>query len=487
MENKDFKSNRFLETVEKTIVKHDMFHRGERVLAAVSGGPDSMAMLHVLIALIPRFSFSLGIAHLNHSLRGEDSDNDAAFVASRAERLGLQVYLAKENVKAYQKENRLSLEDAARQVRYNYLFNTAREHGYTKIALGHTRNDNAELVLMNLIRGSGKTGLAGIPPVRGQMIIRPILGVSRAEVIEFLDNNGLAYVSDRSNEDINFLRNRVRHELIPLLNKEYSPNIINTLDRTAAILREDDIWSEDTVRPLFEKMIINKSENKITLSVQDLKAVHPATGRRIVRMGIRSVKGDLRRITFSHVDSVISLMENKSPSGRLDLPDRIRAGIRGEALYFEKKDMPLRLSPDDEDWESPVFEYTVLPSGFTDETLFIKETGYTMRFLKAGDMSLDDIRGGGNDVAFIDMDRISFPLVIRNCRSGDRFTPLGMSGSQKVSRFFINKRIPKAQRVHCPVLISGDQIIWVAGYRIAEPVKVTPSTINIMKVELLLA
>ena len=210
-------NDKLIQTVGQTITAYDMLKSEDSVIIGVSGGPDSVGLLHILIALAPRFSLRLGIAHLNHCLRHVESDNDAKFVASLSRTLDLPCYIQKEDVRKYQVENKLSMEEAARQVRYTFLKNVAKRNGFNKIALGHHREDNAELVLMNLFRGSGPLGLSGIPPVRDNEIIRPLINSQRSEIIDFLKINRFEYTSDASNKDAKYLRNKIRHHLIPQL------------------------------------------------------------------------------------------------------------------------------------------------------------------------------------------------------------------------------------------------------------------------------
>ncbi|MBW2620551.1 MAG: tRNA lysidine(34) synthetase TilS, partial [Deltaproteobacteria bacterium] len=249
--------NKLLRTVEQTITTYGMLKPGDSVLIGVSGGPDSVALFHVLLTLASRFSLRIGVAHLDHCLRQNDSDKDAEFVASLAARFDIPCYIHKANVRKYQLENKLSLEEAARRVRHTFLNRVAEKNSFNKIALGHHFDDNAELVLMNLFRGSGPLGISGIPPVRDGKIIRPLIRSNRSEIIAFLDKNGIKYISDSSNRDTRFLRNRIRHDLIPLLKTSYNPKITQNLNRLASIVRSEEEWIEDVIHPLFKKAVIN--------------------------------------------------------------------------------------------------------------------------------------------------------------------------------------------------------------------------------------
>jgi tRNA(Ile)-lysidine synthase len=476
--------SKLLQTVEKTIATYGMLKARDSVVIGVSGGPDSVALLHVLFLIAPCFSLKLGVAHLNHCLRRNDSDKDAQFVEVLAKKYDLPCYTYKKDVRKYQIENKLSLEEAARRVRYTFLNNVANTMHYNKIAVGHHSDDNAELILMNLFRGSGTQGLSGIPPVRDHKIIRPLIKSNRSEIIDFLCQNNLDYVSDASNRDTKYFRNRVRHDLIPLLKTAYNPKISETLNRLSSIIRSEEEWINDVVHPVYEKTLLDVQENYIILSVSMLNRYHPALQRRIIRITIENVKGDLKRIQFVNINSVIGLLEKGSAYGKVDLPDRIRIQRDRDALYvFKEKRMLRDVSEKYSHSDTFSFEYQIEKL----ESAFIREIGANIKFTEMRMEKVFDYRYAGQHTSFFDKDTLSFPMVIRNFRSGDAFKPLGVGGTQKLKKFFIDKKVPRSERIKCPILLSRGKIIWVVGHRIDESAKVTPSTRNVLKVELLLA
>lgn len=477
-------NNKLLRTVEQTVTTYGMLKPGDSVLVGVSGGPDSVALFHLLLTLVSRFSLRLGVAHLNHCLRQNDSDKDAEFVASLAGGFDIPCYIHKANVRKYQIENKLSLEEAARRVRHTFLNKVAEKNRFNKIALGHHFDDNAELVLMNLFRGSGPLGISGIPPVRDGKIIRPLIQSNRSEIIAFLDQNGLKYISDSSNRDTRFLRNRVRHDLIPLLKTSYNPKISQSLNRLASIIRSEEEWIEDVIHPLFEKAAINIQDGRIALSVSILNQIHVAAQRRIIRKAISKIKGNLKRIGLTHIDSAIDLVESGPVYGNIDLPDRIRIQRKGDVLVFSREKNRLRNADVTSGRaEMFAFEYRIEKP----ESIFIKEINAHIKFTEMGIENLPDLCRTGQNTGFFDRDALSFPLILRNFRHGDRFIPLGMTGTQKIKKFFIDKKVPRKERIKCPILLCRGKIIWVTGYRIDESVKVKPTTKNVLKVELSLA
>ncbi len=477
-------NNRLLKTVEQTIFAHGMLKPKDSAIIAVSGGPDSVALLHILYEIAPHFSLKLGVAHLNHCLRQKDSDKDADFVESLAANFDLPCYIQKRDIRRYQRENKLSLEEAARRVRYEFLDHIATAYQYNKIALGHHADDNAELVLMNLFRGTGTLGLSGIPPKRGEKIIRPMIRLRRNDIIEFLNRNRLKYVFDRTNADTRHLRNRVRHDLIPVLKTAYNPNISDTLNRLSSIIRSEEEWIEDMVRPFFEKAVLRIRQNRIELSVPVLNRYHNALQRRIIRLAISKAKGDLRRIGFVNIDSVIDLLVKKSSFGKIDLPAGIRIQRNQDTILIFRAQ---RRTPDDhrdgDGRDAFSFEYQIE----TFEPVFIKEIKTYIRFSEMSIENMTDYRCTGQYANFFDKDALNLPMVLRNFRPGDAFSPLGVKGTQKLKKFFIDKKVPRKERLKCPILLSGGKIIWVVGHRIDESVKVTPATKNVLKVELLLA
>jgi len=473
-----------LKTVEKTISAYGMLKPKDSVVIGVSGGPDSVALLHVLFLIAPRFSIKLGVAHLNHCLRRNDSDKDAQFVEVLAKKYDLPCYTHKKDVRKYRIENKLSIEEAARRVRYTFLNDIANTMQYNKIAVGHHSDDNAELILMNLFRGSGTQGLSGIPPLRDHKIIRPLIKLNRSEIMDFLSRNKLEYVSDTSNMDTKYFRNKVRHDLIPLLKTAYNPKISETLNRLSYIIRSEEEWIDDVVHPFYEKTVLDVQENYISLSVSMLNQYHPALQRRIIRMTIEKIKEDLRRIRFIHISSVIGLLEKRSTYGNLDLPDHVRIQRDQDALYvFKEKHIFSDVSEKHINSDTFTFEYQIEKL----ESVFIREIGADIKFTEMRMQKVPDYRNTGQHTSFFDKDTLSFPMVIRNFRPGDAFQPLGVGGTQKVKKFFIDKKVSRRDRIKCPILLSRGKIIWVVGHRIDESVKVTPSTRNVLKVELLLA
>ncbi len=471
-------------TVDQTLRTHRMIQNGEAVLVAVSGGADSVALACILLELAPKYSLRMAIAHLNHCLRQSESDRDETFVAALAKQLELPFYVGREDVRRFQQRHRLSPEEAARQVRYRFLDAIAAKHGYGKIALGHHGDDNAELVLMNLLRGSGPLGLSGISPVRDNKIVRPLINLRRSEIMDYVAAKNLDYVTDSSNRDLKYHRNKIRARLLPELESAYNPKLIDSLNRLTAIMGAEEEWIEDLIHPLFEQAIVFKEKNKLGLSIVELNQQPLAVRRRLIRKAIRWAKGNLRRIAFAHVESVCQLAHIGPTSGMLDLPDRIRIRRDRNVLAISKEGINLRrLDRTALLAAARDYEYPLAGPG----KIFVEEADVHMRFIEVSEAPSLDLQPSGHRVAFFDMDKIRFPLVIRNFRPGDRFWPLGASGNQKLKKYFIDHKVSRIERARCPIVLSRNKIIWIAGHRLDNAVRIGPQTRRVLKAEVWLA
>ena len=471
-----------LPVVWKTIADFNMIAPHDSVLVGVSGGMDSVLLLHLLVKMAPDFSVRLGVAHFNHGLRGREADTDAEFTASLAARLQLPFHGDKQDTRSYRQRHRFSLEEAARRLRYTFFETVCADHGYKKVALGHHADDNAEQILMQLFRGAGMASLAGIPPVRDTNIIRPLIRLTRQQISDYCRSAGISYVTDPSNYDRQHLRNRIRHELIPILRKEYNPAVVQSLNRLSEIVREELQWTEDLSLAQFRLAVTGMKSGRLHLSLNELRHCQPALLRRIFRKAIELVKGDLRRVGFGHIDAVVQLVTAGSGDGSVHLPDRVEVRAVGPELIVTKHAVDLRKAC--RPAAAPhQYCYNVRPPSATPLSVMVPEAGVRVVFSHFTTGAYGDLDGAGQQQAFFDMDKLHFPLVLRNTRPGDRLSPLGVEGTQKVKKYFIDHKVPKKDRARCPLLVSGEQIVWIVGHRIAEPFKVTSATQRVLKGE----
>ena len=467
--------------VYRSLQRFEMIRSGERVLVAVSGGPDSVALTHALVELAAAEEFELRLAHLNHQLR-EDGDADEAFCAELAERLDLPFSSHRIDVAGEAQRNGYSLEEQARISRYRFLSETAERWQCARIAVGHTRDDQAETFLLRLLRGSGTTGLAAIRPVTSMPtsfsasskagLVRPMLQVTRSEVLAFLDAKEIAYRLDRTNLDPSIPRNRVRHETLPFLARHHNPNVTDTLARTAELLQDDEDWMEQEARRTLASLIEDSGRhgNRIRLSVKALERLHPALRRRVVRGAVLSVRGELRAVTCRHIEDVLGLISPGRSGRRLCLPG-LDCGRSFDAIWFQPA---APRHPTAKGYNS--YEYALTVPG----ELQIPEAGGAIRVVEANATSLPPAAGKTVKIALGEvngpLDRLE-TLSVRSPVPGDRFRPLGAPGSKSIARYLMERQVDRDRRRFIPLVVRGDrrsdqEILWVVGHGVSETSRV---------------
>ncbi|MFW5975166.1 MAG: tRNA lysidine(34) synthetase TilS [Desulfosalsimonas sp.] len=477
----------FIKAVEQTVSAYGMLGRDKSVLVAVSGGADSVALLCALWILAPVYRWRIAAAHLNHGLRGKASEADAGFVETLANRLDVSYYYKKETgLHALGLQKGVNLEEAGRKARYDFFCKIAGQDGFDKIAVGHHKQDAAEQVVLNLLRGCGPSGLGGISPMRGR-VIRPLIEIPRADIEKFLQEQKISYCIDQSNKDNSFTRNRVRNHLIPEL-QAFNPRIVETLCRISKVMREEDDWIETLVAPVYEQAVIRRDARscEVELALAQIRSLHRAACRRIVRRAVCEVKGDTRRIEHSHIESVVSMATKQgSCAGQIHLPGRVRVTRTRDGIGFRKEKKSLRCyARSGRNLKTISFEYRLEGIKTNPESVLIDEIQARFLFYHYKIHDIERVFDTDRQTGWVDMDRIEFPLVIRNPEPGDRFMPLGMQGTMKVKDFFINNKIDPALKSRIPVVESGGRIIWVAGMRIDERAKITENTENVLKMSI---
>lgn len=458
-------NDKFLETV----AEYKLFSPKDRVLVAVSGGADSTALLNLLNLYKDKLGISLHVAHLNHMIRKGDAELDSRYVQNLAQNLKVPMYVESIDVADYAKEKKMSLETAARKIRYEFFARVAKRVGANKIAVGHTADDNVETFLMRLLRGTGMKGLCGIPPKRAK-IVRPLIKIWRREIEDYVGALKLVPRRDYTNYESKYMRNRVRLKLIPQL-KIYNLNIKEIILQTILLLTGDYEYLEIKAEEALEQLVISQSEEEIKLDISKLAKFEDAIQGHILRQAIENVKGNLTDLSHTHISDLLEKLEAKE-RWELHLPGGVYAfGNKDRLIFSHEKPKPL---------EKKEFKYTISIPGEVE----ILELGKKLRVSVISGNPRDKMNGKPN-TAFVDYAALGKKLIVRNRANGDRFIPFGMKGSKKIQDFFVDEKIPVEKRDSVPIVESDRKIVWVGGIRVDERAKVAKNTKKVVKLELI--
>ncbi len=474
-------TERVLGACLQAIRQDPMISRGDTVICAVSGGPDSMCLLHVMAKLGVELDLSLHVAHLNHHMRLE-APKDALMVKNFANGLGIPFTEGHADVFSLAKTNRTGLEEAGRIARYRFFYRVKNEIGADKIALGHNLNDQAETVLMRLVRGSGVRGLSGIPPVNGP-IIRPLLNVSRKDIEAYCQENGLPTMSDVYNFDPAYTRNFIRYELIPRLSQRLNPSLVDTLASTARTM----LWDADYLQICAKREFLacsHKEGRIVSVDRGRMESLPYAMRSRVLEYAWENALGYSNIGSFSKqaglgLRHVMALLDCAIPS--ISLPGGVTASVEDDLVRF----YPV----------SPKAEIS-LGLGETD----IPELGLTLSLKLLDDNDAQKVIERPQRAArvtrqpwqimvepsvYLDYNKCAWPMGVRTRKDGDKFAPLGMKGKQrKLQDFFVSCQVPRLHRDFIPLLVSGDDIVWVGGLRLSEKYKITPDSRKILEVSI---
>jgi tRNA(Ile)-lysidine synthase len=462
-----------LSRIAETISRHRMFEPGQKVGVAVSGGADSVCLLHALLDLAPRWNLRLSVLHLNHCLRGRESEADASFVRELAGRFGLPVSVREVDVAAIPD----NLEQAGRSARREFFLEKIRSGDVDVVALGHTRSDQAETVLFRFLRGAGTAGLAGIRPVTAEGLVRPLIEVTRSEIESFLRGRGICWREDASNADPAFARNRIRRELLPALTRDWNPALPETLARMAEVARdEEEYWAAEVERiDLAESPVGSTAKaGHVLVNVPRLVALPRAVARRVVRRAMEQVRGDLRSIDFAHVEQVRDLAAAADGSGRFQAPgldvfrsfDWIRLAVPGTDRA------------EDRNYAFPVGVPCKICIPGRDCCISLKVKN---RSRETG-IEVSPGSGYNNGGSDLDWDRISGDLEVRNWRPGDQYQPIGHARETKIKVLFQQFRIPLWERRKWPIVACGESIVWAARFGAAAGAAATPETRMVLEI-----
>ncbi len=452
-----------MRSVEQNIIKfidrESLIENRDKVLIALSGGPDSVFLLHFLYKNLTRLGIELFACHVNHNLRGKDSDADELFCKKTCDELGVKYFSASVDVKSVAKKNKLSIEEAARDLRYDEFNRIAEENKLNKIATAHNKNDNAETVLLNLFKGTGLSGLSGIP-IKRDNIIRPLLCLNKIEILEYLKENEIEYRIDRSNLQNDFKRNFIRNELVPKIEKEINPSLNEALFNSSQIFRNSDVVLKKHIETISEKYF---SQTANSLEV-DLKLIDDL-GIEILGEALKFNLENHFNYSFTYDDllKLRDLSENQTGK-RVILNKNIEAFKERGSIIFVRSEL------------SPEKSESILKVGHQ-----VSFAGQTFGIEKIDNFSIHDINNEKYS-EYICGDDFEEEFVIRRWRNGDKFKPLGMNNFKKVSDFLNEQHVPANQKKKQLLLINRNNIVWVIGLRIDNRIKYSDKCRRVYKI-----
>ncbi|RKY34617.1 MAG: tRNA lysidine(34) synthetase TilS [Candidatus Omnitrophota bacterium] len=467
--------NKLINTIKLKIEEQQTIVQEDRILVCVSGGPDSVFLLHFLMQIKEAYNLKLFVAHINHLLRGKHALKDAEFTRSLSEKYQLRFITGKAETTKFAIENKLSLEDAARRLRREFFLKTALRYRINKIALAHTKDDQVETILMRILRGTGIKGLCAMQPVSKlgpKLLIRPLLCIKKQEIIEYLKENNFKARLDASNLKTDFFRNKVRLQIIPFL-KKFSLKFEDNLCRLSLQAIDLNEFLDYSVDNIFADLVVEQNKNKVKIKRDAFLSLKPALSNQLIRKIILDLKYNLKNIDFKHIQIIKKFSRQYANQTKtIQLPQGIFVRNHQQFIYFFKR-LPIAKVKNNlivkkinfnQESDTVVLNYSFSISSF-ESNLKVK--------LKKHSAYLE----------YFDLDKIKMPLLIRGKKLGDIFRPLGLKGSKKLKKFFIDQKISIDLRDSVPLVISGKEIIWVVGLRISEDYKVTLKTKRILKVQ----
>lgn len=452
--------------VLSTINKHNLIQKGDKIVLGLSGGPDSVCLLHVLNRLKKDFNIEIYAAHLNHQIRGIEAQKDALYVSKLCEDMGIIFFVKSINVPKYCENEGLSLEEGARKLRYEMFYEIKDKIKANKIAIGHNLNDQAETVMMRIMRGTGLKGLKGIDYIRDNCIIRPILDVERNEIEEYCEAYNLNPRIDKTNLENIYTRNKIRLDLLPYMKDNFNSNVIESIVRMSNSLKSDNDYIEKEAEAKFREVSNMKEKGFVEINLDDFVCLHDAIKVRVLRNSIKHILGDTNFVDQRHIEDIMSLEDNSKVNKMLTLPRNI--------FVYRKKDSII-LTNEEIVNEEIEFYYNVPSNGF----IKIKEL---KQIIETQVMSIDRYKSMklDNSSKGFDFNKVKGGIVIRSRRQGDKIK-LAM-GSKKVKDLFIDLKIPREERCKIPIITDSEGIICVGDYKISENYKIDENTKEVLKI-----
>jgi tRNA(Ile)-lysidine synthase len=460
--------------VLKYVEENFMIEKGDSILVALSGGPDSVCLLHILYSLSKKMNIFLYAAHVNHCLRGEEAIKDEKYAEELCKRLNIPFYCKRVDIKSISKERGVSTELAGRDERYKFFDELKENLSINKIAIAHNANDQAETLIMRIIRGTGLEGLVGIKPIRDSVYIRPILCLTRKEIEQYCNEQNLNPRIDQTNYEEIYSRNKIRLKAIPFIQENFNKDIVSTLNRLAYMCNMDNEFIESKVDEKYQEFC--KDEGQCFYICKEGFDEFEALVTRIIRRALMNFSGIQYNFEMKHVYDIISLQKGESGKS-INLPN----GIKAINVYGNVKLEKVKEKIDFKAINQYIFNISEVDEKFVNKEIKLEQFGY---YMNLEIIKLEKKINFSNEqlVKYFDYDKIKEKIIIRSRADGDKIIPLGMRGRKKLKDIFINEKIPKDVRDRTPIVIFDDEIAWVVGVKVSDIFKVTKDTKNILKI-----
>ncbi|URZ14695.1 tRNA lysidine(34) synthetase TilS [Clostridium felsineum] len=453
--------------VINTIEKNSMIKENDRIVVAVSGGPDSICLLHLLFKLKDKFSLSICVAHVNHCIRGEAADKDEEYVKKFCKKLNIQFYVKKVDVNKIAKEKKLSSEMAGREIRYEFFEEVKRKFGANKIAIAHNANDQAETIMMRIIRGTGTEGIKGIRPVRDGYYIRPLIETKRLDIEKYCEDEKLMPRIDATNLERDYNRNKIRLDLIPYIIDNFNEDIVGSLNRLAELVTIDNDYLEKVAKSEY-KLYCNECEKQVIISKKAFFS-DAAILSRVIRKAILYLVSSKYNFEKKHIDSIIKCQ--KSATGKqINLPSSM-------IVYNNYGDIYLKLKKEEKCISNKEYILNINETNAIHEEKLI--IGIKL-IHNSNDINLKQ----SDNIKYFDADKAGKNITVRYRVDGDKFMPLGMKNNKKLKDIFINLKIPREERKKIPLICFGGEIAWITKFKISEKFKIDNNTKKILEIKI---
>lgn len=461
-----------LDKIKSYIREYNMINKGDRIVAGVSGGADSVCLFHVLLELKKEYSIQLFVVHIHHGLRPVDADRDEAYVKELCKRHAVFCHSVRADVSGLSQREGLSLEEAGRVARYEEFYRFLQENKCNKIAIAHNKNDNAETFLFNLFRGSGLTGLRGIPPVRNE-IIRPLLAVEREEIEHYLRERAIEYCNDSTNSTDDYSRNQIRNQILSYAKENLNKEVIEHITMASGRIREANEFIEKQIEKCLPKILIQGKDKLYRMDVEELKKEDRIIQRGIVRRFIENLGNGLKDIDFLHIELVLSLME-KEVGKTIHLPYGLAAVREYETILLNKASPSVKKES---------FSIEIIMDMEENKSYHIPITGQTIN-VRLLNYKKSMIFPRNGCTKWFDYDKIKNTVLIRSRLEGDYIEIDGKGSRKKIKSLFIDEKIPKESRSRIPLIADGSHIMWVLGHRMSEGYKISENTKLVLEISL---